>query len=486
MYRKTLMLALAACLFGALPGLWAVRAQIENPAANLVLFVQGGNLWVWDVASGESQPITLNTHIEGVALSPAGGLVAMRDWSPISYDAWERSGGIGGGPLPSDIVVVNYVTLEPGMTIAAQPDDASFFVDGVPDSAILRSDPTWSPDGASVAWTELHYPSLSPESNRLVMYTFATGETRVVTTNLPDMMGVPQPLQVKWGEGGLALRVTLFDEASITYPEQILVYDTDGNLRAQTVVSEDEGALADYQWITWNDAPYVGIQFGDGHWELLDPATGNRQPAPAAPQLYGTVFPDDSLGLRVSRDAQSGSYWNSFTWTATTPDGQPGSSLPITSAPGSVALAADGQRIAYTNDHGGLSVWQNGQAIDMPGTLVVDAYAPVLWGPNGWRIAAAGNGDAPQDACATTLPPRLQPGVQAQVIPGTSANNLRADPGAGAASLGQIDPGAAFTVLDGPLCAGGMYWYQVDYNGTVGWTAEGDAAAYWIEPLPAS
>ena len=72
------------------------------------------------------------------------------------------------------------------------------------------------------------------------------------------------------------------------------------------------------------------------------------------------------------------------------------------------------------------------------------------------------------------------------MIPGTSANNLRADPNAGAASLGQIDPGAAFTVLDGPLCAGGMYWYQVDYNGTVGWTAEGDASSYWIEPLPAA
>jgi uncharacterized protein YraI len=50
--------------------------------------------------------------------------------------------------------------------------------------------------------------------------------------------------------------------------------------------------------------------------------------------------------------------------------------------------------------------------------------------------------------------------------------------------LTQIPSGGTFTVLAGPTCANGMNWWQVNYNGTVGWTAEGDASGYWLEPLP--
>lgn len=483
MHRKLITLALAACLFAALPGVRTTRAQSDNPAADLVVFVQGGNLWVWNVATGESQPITLNTQIRGIAVSPAGGAVAVLDWAPISYDAVERVGGIGGGPLPSDISLINYVTLEPGYTIAPQPEDASFFTPNVMDNAILRSTPVWSPDGGSLAWAEVHYPSFTPESNRVMIYTVATGETRMLVSNLPESGGVPGPLDVKWGEGGFALLYYAFDPADASMRPHLLISDTNGTLLSDTLIPEEEtGVFQDYQWVTGSTAPALLLTFADGHAELLDPTTGTHEPAPGTPQLYSTVFPDDSLALSYGAATGAADYWNSFAWTATTPDGQP-IALPVTASLGSVALDAGGQRIAYTNDHGGLSVWQGGQVIDMPGTLVVDPYAPVFWGPNGWRVGASST-DAPLDACAGTLPPRLPPGTQAQVIPGTSANNLRAEPGAGAASLGQIDPGAAFAVLDGPLCAEGLYWVQVDFNGVTGWTAEGDASGYWIEPVP--
>jgi hypothetical protein len=32
----------------------------------------------------------------------------------------------------------------------------------------------------------------------------------------------------------------------------------------------------------------------------------------------------------------------------------------------------------------------------------------------------------------------------------------------------------------------GLTWWQVDYNDTVGWTAEGQGNTYWLEPTLAS
>lgn len=491
MKRQFLVLVLAILLIAA-SAVPSVRAQGGNPAADLVVFVQGGNLWVWNVASGETELLTRNTHIEGAAISPAGGLIAVRDWSRISYDAWERTGGIGGGPMPADIIAIDYVTVQPDFPIVDQPADASFFVEGVEDNAILRSDPSWSPEGASVAWAEVQYPTFAPETNRLMVYTFATGQTQMLVNNLPAMAGVPQPLQVKWGAGGIALRNVLYDPENIAYHDQFLIYDVSGALRSEIIVSEAEGGVADYWWAAQDGTPVLMILFNDGRWEQIDPATGARGPAPAAPQLISTVDPFNSLALSFTRPASdtAGDYWQSFEWTATTPEGEV-IALPVRSAPQSVALSMDGRAVAYTNGSGGLSVWQNGDVITMPGTLEVDASAPVYWAPNGWRLGA-GSGQAgplpptgqPEDACANVVAPRLQAGMQARVIPGTSANNLRSAPGTGAGSLGQINPGEAFTVLDGPTCADGLNWYQVDFNGTQGWTAEGDAGGYWLEPVP--
>jgi hypothetical protein len=78
----------------------------------------------------------------------------------------------------------------------------------------------------------------------------------------------------------------------------------------------------------------------------------------------------------------------------------------------------------------------------------------------------------------------LQVGELARVVPG-DPNNLRENHGTGSQSIGQIPGGEVFTVLMGPDCdAAGYAWWQVDYKGTIGWTAEGVGDIYWLEPLP--
>jgi uncharacterized protein YraI len=67
------------------------------------------------------------------------------------------------------------------------------------------------------------------------------------------------------------------------------------------------------------------------------------------------------------------------------------------------------------------------------------------------------------------------------VTPGLP-NNLRSQPTQTAERLLRIPAGATFSVLAGPQCGDGYTWWQVEYNGTTGWTAEGGGDEYWVEP----
>lgn len=91
-------------------------------------------------------------------------------------------------------------------------------------------------------------------------------------------------------------------------------------------------------------------------------------------------------------------------------------------------------------------------------------------------------------ACA---PPyyRLAEGVRAVVnYRGTQPKNLRAAPGLDAAIMTQLLENVAVDLLDGPVCADGLNWWQLRVVGspeTVGWMAEGGTAAggYWLLPI---
>jgi hypothetical protein len=86
---------------------------------------------------------------------------------------------------------------------------------------------------------------------------------------------------------------------------------------------------------------------------------------------------------------------------------------------------------------------------------------------------------------ACTLPPRLSPGTTAYVTPGLP-NLMRTLPRRGSDSLivGRIPGNGVFTVLSGPQCDNeGRNWWQVNYAGIVGWTAEGEHGLYWLAPF---
>jgi hypothetical protein len=86
--------------------------------------------------------------------------------------------------------------------------------------------------------------------------------------------------------------------------------------------------------------------------------------------------------------------------------------------------------------------------------------------------------------CAGSPPTRLLGLVQARVVFGTGPNNIRAGIESGTV-LGQIPEGAVFSIIGGPVCGPSNFqqtWYQVNYNGIVGWTVEGFQNEYYLQP----
>ncbi len=85
--------------------------------------------------------------------------------------------------------------------------------------------------------------------------------------------------------------------------------------------------------------------------------------------------------------------------------------------------------------------------------------------------------------CAGSLAPRLAAGMTGRVTAYPALpNRIRNGAGYGYGVIGWIPAGATFAVLGGPTCGNTGTWYQVSYNGLVGWTVEGNSTSYYLEP----
>ncbi len=67
------------------------------------------------------------------------------------------------------------------------------------------------------------------------------------------------------------------------------------------------------------------------------------------------------------------------------------------------------------------------------------------------------------------------------------SQNVRKEPGLTGQRLGRLKPGEIVWIANGPRCADDLTWWFVQsLTGLEGWTAEGDAKAYWLlQPLDA-
>ena len=89
------------------------------------------------------------------------------------------------------------------------------------------------------------------------------------------------------------------------------------------------------------------------------------------------------------------------------------------------------------------------------------------------------------ESCSGLTPVSLIVGEFGRVSPG-NANNVRSAPNTSGERLGTIPGGEEFSILDGPQCSDGLVWWQVDYQGLVGWTVDGADGEQWLFPVDAT
>ena len=83
--------------------------------------------------------------------------------------------------------------------------------------------------------------------------------------------------------------------------------------------------------------------------------------------------------------------------------------------------------------------------------------------------------------CSQAPAQRVGVGGQARVVLSMNLLNVRQSPNG--AILTTFNGGDSFSITNGPACADGLYWWQVNRFGTTGWVAEGTASGYFIEPF---
>ncbi len=92
------------------------------------------------------------------------------------------------------------------------------------------------------------------------------------------------------------------------------------------------------------------------------------------------------------------------------------------------------------------------------------------------------------DCAGFHLASRISIGMTARVTPG-KPNNLNTQPLKPSAHVGEstiittIKAGETFTIIDGAVCSDSVLWWKVNFTGIIGWTGEGSALDYWIEPV---
>lgn len=354
----------AALLILASAPLAAQEGTIDAP---LVLWIAGDLYTVHpDMPSLPPRRLTQMGVISGPALSPTG------EW--VAFKATVPAGPISADDPPSDIYVIDARTGSIAV-VAAQPESAP--TDGVPDNAVVRSAPAWSPDGARLAWLE--FPFGGTEA-RLMQFDFAQRLTAGTAITVPVIEG--RAPEVIWGSGGIALSLDLNVAGDLEF-WLITPEDTAPSI-ALLRPAFDETALVK-TWVREGERSLFGVLLSSGWWTLFDPATGAALPAGRIPEMIALRAPETSRALRFSVSSDIGFYWEAHD---PLPSEEAMPAFP--SDPSRMTLSPDGRAIAFLGYPGytGAALWIDGHISAISGTggdgLQVGA---MIWGPVEWHVA---------------------------------------------------------------------------------------------------
>lgn len=472
----------------------AARAQPD--AGTLVLLIDS-DIYLWNEGDGAPVQVTDSGWSQIPAISPDGRQVAYSTAAQVTLDALERTGGFGaGGGLPSDIYVMELAN-GTATLVAGQAADASFMLEGVPDKGVTRGNPVWSPNGTQLAWAEY---DVMDEQQRVVVYELTSGTAETITTLPFPAMSIPNPVRLMWTRSGLVAQTMAayvdpqsFNVSSEIFVMTYFVLETDGSQRyfIQPEATAERFAFDALVAVRRSDGrEFLIVAYNTGAWAAYDLESGALDFIPGnAIHLVSESAAAESVRLWMGTTTIPVNIYR-VTSAAREPLLEAVGGLYYEIQP-NVAVARDGQAFAYLVSDAAnpapvreAAVWRGGVTTTIPLPEGRGSIQTVVWGAQTWEMdeAAGIEGEAIPQECPGAAPTRLAIGSLARVIPGGGPNRLRSEASAQSAQIGLIAEGDVVTVLYGPICDRDVVWWQVDYNGVVGWTAEGQGGTYFLDP----
>lgn len=410
--------------------------------------------------------------------SPDGSRFVMISMPRIMQEAIEQLGGIGDFPFTANLWLCD-LREETLMRFYTQPGADEPFTGDLPTVEEINSRPVWSPDGTQLAWSKLFYPG---EQFAVVIYDIASNTSTQYAVDLPPPFGIPAPPDIMWGSAGILLNVYGFNEETFLNEETVYIFEPEQGIITGQYLLNAAGEVDDFivRRLLIDNGLRFALRYLNSGWQVVDATTGEVDPAlSGVPLMYAAGIPN---GYNLLFDMDENYNDN---WQVVGAQDEAGRPRVLSGYPARrIAIAPDSSALAYADST--LKLLRGNSVIEVAGSdgFADDSAAQLIWGVPAWTFGGGGEvAEAPPTICEGTQPSRLQRDQIARVAAATIPNNVRENPTISGALVGQIPGGQSFAVLAGPVCADGYAWFQINFNGLVGWTVEGSPTQYFLEPV---